>query len=136
VKAQSVVNVGLPYTGYLTPMKPVMQDQEGTSQGHKVRVGEIILRVRNSVTVEFAGPPNPTTWIERQFRSPGDTQGSMTPLSSTNKDGSANPNGIADFVLPGPWPDGNSFSGQINLRQSHPFPLTIIGILTKWSVMD
>jgi hypothetical protein len=135
VYAQSVVNVGLPYTGYLTPMKPVMQDQEGTSQGRQVRVSEIILRVRSSVSVEFAGSQNPTTWQELQFRSPGDVTGSMTPLSTTNQDGTANANGIADFPLPGPWPDGNDFSGQINLRQAHPFPLTIIGIFTKWDVL-
>lgn len=125
VTATAVVNVGLPYVGYLTPMKPVMQDQEGTSQGRKVRVTEVILRVRNSVSVEFAGTTNPTKWQEMPFRLPGDTQGAMSPLSA----------GVTDWPLPQPWPDGNSFSGQINFRQSHPFPLTILGAFTKWDVL-
>lgn len=127
-----VINVGLPYVGLLSPMKPVLQDQEGTSQGRKLRVMEVVLRVRNSVSVEWSGGPNPTTWQEFQFRSPGDVTGSMTPLSSTTQDGGSNPNGIADWPLPGPWPDGNSFEGQINLMQKHPFPLTVLGVFTKF----
>lgn len=135
-----LVNVGLPYTGYLSIMKPVMSYQEGSSQGKKVRVAETIVRVRNSLTIEYAGGENPadssSNWRLKKYRSPGDISGSITPLTSTNQDGSANPNGVADLVLDGPWPDGNNFSGQVNFRQSHPFPTTLLGVFTKFDVMD
>lgn len=136
VTCKTVVNIGLPYTGYLSPMKPELNDQEGVSQGKKRRVQQVVLRVRNSVSVEYAGGANPTTWTEMQFRSPGDTTGAMTPLSSTSQDGTANPNGISDWPLPGPWPDGNNFTGQVNLRQAHPFPLTVLAVFTKFDVLD
>lgn len=138
VTCTSVVNVGLPYIGLLTPMKLELTDQEGSSQGKKRRATEIVLRVRNSLTVEYAGGtnPQPSDFREFPFRSPGDTTGSNTPLSSTRQDGTANPNGVADYPLPKPWPDGNSFSGQINFKQAHPFPLTILAIFTKFDVLD
>lgn len=135
VTCTSTVSVGIPYGGVLAPMKPELVDQEGTSQGKKRRITEIVLRVRNSVAVRYAGGPNPTNYRLMQFRSPGDAVGSMTPLSSTTQAGTANPNGIADWPLPGPWPDGNSFEGQINLLQEDPFPLTILGIFTKFDIL-
>lgn len=124
----SYVNVGFPYVGNLVPMKPVMQDQEGSSQGRKVRIAEIVLRVRSSASVEFSGGVNPAVYYEYPFRSTGDKIGSPTALNNSTG------NGVGDFVLPGPWPDGNSFSGQINLRQTHPWPLTILGIFVKFDV--
>lgn len=127
----STFTIGFPYTGSLTPMKPVMQDQEGSSQGRKVRVSEVILRVRNSVSVEYAGQPNPASFQEFPLRSTDDNIGQAAPLNG----GASNPNGVGDFVLPGPWPDGNSFSGQINLQQSHPMPLTILAIFVKFDVL-
>lgn len=131
-----MINVGLPYIGYLTPMKPVMVGPGGGSQGKRVRVAEVVLRMRDSLSIEYAGTENPTAWTLRQFRQPSDPPGAIPPLSSTNADGTSNPNGVIDWPLPQPWPDGNGFSGQINLRQSHPFPTTILGIFTKFDVMD
>lgn len=131
-----VINAGLPYIGYLTPMKPVLAGPGGGSQGKRVRVAEIVLRMRNSLSIEFYGGTNPTSWNLKQFRQPSDAPGAIPPLSSTNDDGTANPNGVIDWALPQPWPDGNNFSGQINLRQSHPYPTTILGIFTKFDVMD
>jgi len=132
VTATNAVNVGLPYVGQISPMKPEMESQEGASQGRKRRIKEIVLRVRNSVSVEFAGGDNPTTFNECQFRSTLDALGSMTPLGGP----AGNVNGIVDIPLPGPWPEGNDFSGKITLQQQHPFPLTILGVFTKFAVLD
>lgn len=131
-----VINVGLPYTGYLTPMKPVMEDQEGSSQGRRVRVAEVVVRARNSLFLEYAGGINPSTWSTLRYLTPNAVKGQQAPLSSTLPDGTVNPNGVVDWVLPGPWPDGTNFTGQVNLRMSHPFPTTILGIFTKFDVMD
>lgn len=119
---QAVANVGLPYIGYLTPMKPAEIDQTGSSQGLKGRIKDVVIRVRSSVSLEFSGMTNPTDWNELPFRSTANTLGEMTPLSGGLT------KGIADFRLPQPWPDGNSFSAQFNIRQAHPFPLTILGV--------
>lgn len=124
VTAQSHVIIGLPYTGLLSPMKPELQDQEGASQGKKRRITEVVVRVRNSLSLEYAGGASPSNFTRLQFRSPNDTVGANTPLSD----------GIADYPLPGPWPDGNSFGGQLTLKQAHPFALTVIAISTKFDV--
>lgn len=130
VQAFRVVNVGLPYAGLLTPMRAEVPEQEGSSQGKRRRVSSVVLRVRNSVSVEFSGGKNPTAWQLMQSRRPDDTTGSATPLGG----GASNPNGIEDWPLPGPWPDGNTFSAELNFRQSKPFPLTLIGIFHELEV--
>lgn len=124
VTAQTAIIIGLPYTGLLSPMKPELQDQEGASQGKKRRIAEVVLRVRNSLFCEYAGGASPTAFTRLQFRSPNDTMGANTPLSD----------GIADYPLPGPWPDGNTFGGQLTLKQAHPFALTVLAISTKFDV--
>lgn len=135
-------NIGLPYVGYLIPMKPVLQDQEGPSQGRRLRVSEVELRVRNSLSVQFAGVPAASifpiltsSFQEYAFRAPNDTVGMNTSLTGFDPNGTkydpSTSNGVADFALPGPWPDGNNFSGQISLQQKHPWPLTILGIFYK-----
>lgn len=121
----SIVNVGLPYVGYLTPMKPELQDQEGSSQGEIRRVQKVTVRARNSRSLEYSGGANPTAWQTLQFRAPDDTTGTTTGLVA----------GVYDFPLPGPWPDGNNFTGQVNIRQSHPVPLTILAISVKFDVL-
>lgn len=122
VTAQTAVRVGFPYVGILSPMKPELQDQEGASQGKKRRITEVVLRVRNSLGLFYAGGANPTTFTELQFRSPNDTVGANTPLTD----------GIVDIPLPQPWPDGNNFTGQITLKQTRPFALTVLAISIKF----
>lgn len=124
VTALRVCNVGLPYIGYLSPMKPELQDQEGSSQGKQRRVTDVLVRARNSRSLDFAGGADPTDWKELQFRSPNDTTGEATGLVE----------GVADFPLPGPWPDGNNYTGQVNFRQTRPCPLTILAVAVKFDV--
>lgn len=124
--ANSVVNIGLPYVGYLTPMKPELVDQEGSSQGRQRRVTEVVVRVRNSRNVDWAGGADPATsdWKPLQFRAPNDTTGDATGLVA----------GVSDIPLPGPWPDGFNYTGQVNLRQTRPCPLTILAVSVKFDV--
>lgn len=125
VTAARSVRIGFPYTGQLSPMKPELVDQAGSSQGKKRRVTEVIVRMRNSLTLAFAGGPSPASFTEIPIRSPGDAPGSNNPLSA----------GVVDVVLPGPWPEGNDFSGQVTIQQSHPFPLTILALFVKFDVL-
>lgn len=124
VTASNYVRVGLPYTGQISPMKPELVDQSGSSQGKKRRDFEIIVRVRNSLTMAFGGGPSPASFTEIPIRTPNDAPGTNNPLSD----------GVVDIVLPGPWPAGNDFSGQVTLQQTHPFPLTVLAIFCKFDV--
>lgn len=121
VTATTVVNVGLPYTGYLTPMKPEIQTQDGSSQGHLRRIQGLVLRLSNSVSFSWAGDDG-ASWKEQAIRGTDNTTGAPVPLVA----------GVVDVPLKGPWPDGNNFSGKINLRQSRPFPFTVLGIFTEF----
>lgn len=131
VKA-SVIRIGLPYTGLLTPMKPEAPRSDGSSQGRKRRVSEVVLRVRNSLSVDYGSDAAGANWILKQFRNVNDTQGSNSPLLGTG----FQPNGVLDVPLDGPWPAGNDFSGQVNLRQVHPFPLTVLAIFSKLEITE
>lgn len=126
-----VLRIGLPYVGLLTPMKPEMPTPDGASQGRKRRISEIVLRIRNGLTVEYGYSSEATDWQLLQFRNVLDKRGSNSPLLGTG----TKPNGVIDEPLPGPWPGGNDFDGLINLRQSHPFPLTILAIFVKFEIL-
>jgi hypothetical protein len=121
VTATSIVNVGFPYTGYLTPMKTVIQTQDGTSQGRIGRIQQVVMRVSNSLSVSWSGGTS-SNWQDLAFRAPGDTTGSATPLLA----------GVNDVVLTGPWPDPHTLGPAVQLRQTHPFPLTILGLFTEF----
>lgn len=128
----STVNVGLAYTAYLTPMKTAINEQGQSSQGLKVRVSKVVVRVRDSLTMDWAGKPNPTAadWRAYQFQTPNYP---VARMSLAGQAGKVDPRGISDWPLPGPWGDGYSFSGNINFRASQPFPLTILAAFIQWA---
>jgi hypothetical protein len=127
----STWTVGVPYTALLTPMKPEMQGQDGSSQGRQRRISEIVVRFRNTMTIDFGYDPEQAVWQTLQFRSPNDTVGQNSQYIAAT----THPNGVIDVPLPGPFPGGNDFSGQFNIRVSHAFNATILGIFTKFEVL-
>jgi hypothetical protein len=83
------------------------------------------------MTIDFGYDPEQAVWQTLQFRSPNDTVGQNSQYIAAT----THPNGVIDVPLPGPFPGGNDFSGQFNIRVSHAFNATILGIFTKFEVL-
>lgn len=99
--------VGLPFTSTLRPMRLNLDLQDGTSQGRKARVHGIIARVYQSRGGEVM--TNAGSWFELA---------AATGLTT----------GDVKRTLAGPFTD----SGDVTLRQTAPFPLTVLAIIPKW----
>jgi len=99
--------VGLPYTSTLQPMRLNMDLQDGTSQGRKARVHGLTARLYKSRGGEAM--TNAGTWYAL-----GPETGVFT--------------GDRKITLAGNFAD----TADVTLRQTKPFPLTVIAIIPKW----
>lgn len=99
--------VGLPYTSTLQPMRLNMDLRDGTSQGRKARIHGIIARLYKSRGGEAM--TNAGTWYAL-----GAETGVFT--------------GDRKITLAGNFAD----TADVTLRQTKPFPLTVIAIIPKW----
>ncbi|MHC4620559.1 MAG: ubiquitin-activating E1 FCCH domain-containing protein [Planctomycetota bacterium] len=112
------VHVGLPYTATLQPMPLEMATREGTAQGRKKRIHELVVRFYKTVGCKVG--PDANTTHEIQFREPSDAMGAAIPLFSGPKK--------AEF--PGDYDD----EGNITIVQDEPLPCTVESIVSKWGL--
>jgi hypothetical protein len=108
------VLVGLPFTSTVTPMNlnfPPAQD--GTSQGRKVRIHEMVARVYKSLTAQFSSDGK--TWDEIYFRERDDKMDSSPPPFTGDKRVST----------------GATYDTQqaMSIRQTRPFPCCILAMI-------
>lgn len=99
--------VGLPYTSTLRPMRLNLDLQDGTSQGRKARIHGIVARLYQSRGGEVQ--TNSGSWLE------------LAPATGITT-------GDIKRTLAGNFAD----TADITLRQTAPFPLTVLAIIPKW----
>lgn len=119
LQAPAVTRItGLPYPSLLRPMRLDAPLRDGSSQGREKRIHELVVRVYKSAGFEVSADGE--NWDLIEFRQHGDAMDNPVPLFT------------GDAVVPfdGPY----SYAGNIWIRQFQPLPLTVLGIVAKWSV--
>ncbi len=122
----TIVTVGLPYTGILKPMKLDLQISNGTSQGRKRRISEVVARFKESLGCTYGNdtvndPANGKYAAEIPFRDPTDNMDASPPLFTGDK----------QLI---PWEGGNDLDGDIVISQQQPLPMTVLGLFAKFEV--
>ena len=97
--------LGLPYTSTLTPMKLDAEYEDGTSQGRKKRIHQIVVR-----TLKSRGG---------QVRT---NNGEWYNLASTTTSGDQK------MILAGAF----GLDADVSLRQTEPYPMCVLAITPKW----
>lgn len=122
--AATVVRVGLPYLGNLRPMKIDTTLGNGTSQGRRRRISEVCFRFKDTLGGvwgnTFTGINNPALGrfsAEIPFRSTDNNMDSSPPMFT------------GDVIVPSEF--GNDLDGNLQVFQTQPFPMTILGIFAK-----
>lgn len=112
-RAASVVQVGLPNEGYLQPMELNPPGQDGTSQGKKKRVPEVVVRVVNSLGA-LAGPSEDKLQELRE-------RDVSTPMG----------NAPAPFTgdIPIDWDGDYDRKQSIIIKRDKPMPVTVAAIM-------
>jgi hypothetical protein len=96
---------GLPYTSTLRPMKLDADYEDGTAQGRKKRIHQIVVRTLKSRGGEVR--TNNGTWYD------------LAPTLTT---------GDQKLILGGAF----GIDADVDVRQTDPYPMCIISILPKW----
>ena len=112
----SIVTVGLPYTAEIETLQLDAQLRDGTVQGRRIRIPGVILRVRDTrgLTVSPGSHRSPDRDVE------------MKPLFITYDPQPLFTGDSEPIALDSGW-DRNG--GRLYIRQDHPLPFTILGIL-------
>ncbi|NCC94020.1 MAG: hypothetical protein EOM10_12180 [Opitutae bacterium] len=112
----SIVTVGLPYTAEIETLQLDAQLRDGTIQGRRIRIPGVILRVRDTrgLTVSPGSHRSPDRDVE------------MKPLFITYDPQPLFTGDSEPIALDSGW-DRNG--GRLYIRQDHPLPFTILGIL-------
>jgi len=97
--------VGLPYTSTLRPMKLDADYEDGTAQGRKKRIHQIVVRTLKSRGGDVR--TNAGSWY------------ALAPTTTT---------GDQKIILGGAF----GIDADVDVRQTEPFPMCIISILPKW----
>ena len=97
--------VGLPYTSTLRPMKLDADYEDGTAQGRKKRIHQIVVRTLKSRGGDVR--TNNGSWY------------ALAPTTTT---------GDQKIILGGAF----GIDADVDVRQTEPFPMCIISILPKW----
>lgn len=105
VPAADAGYLGLPYTSTLTPMKLDAEYEDGTSQGRKKRIHQIVVR-----TLKSRGG---------QVRT---NNGDWYNLASTTTTGDQK------MILAGAF----GLDADVSLRQTDPYPMCVLAITPKW----
>lgn len=97
--------LGLPYTSTLTPMKLESEFDNGTSQGRKKRIHQIVVRTHKSRGGQVR--TNNGNWFN---------------LANTTTTGDQK------VILGGAF----GIDADVNLRQADPYPMCVLAIIPKW----
>ena len=113
-QAASVVHVGLPYESDLETLSLEVEQRDGTGQGRKKKVGQLVLRLLDSRGLE-AGP-DADHMTEIKWRS-GEDYNAPTDLFTGDK----------KLVISPQW----GTDGRVFIRQSQPLPVTILAVIPE-----
>ncbi len=116
----AVVHAGLPYVSDLSPMRPEIQDEGGTSQGRTRRVGLVWVRLHGTLGLKVG--PDERRLVEVLFRTSADRMGDAVPLFSGDK----------RVALPG----GYDAAAGVLVRQDQPLPMTVLGLIMELEVLE
>ena len=114
-KEYGTVLVGLPFVSTVKPMKLELQLQDGASRGRPKRVHRLIISFLKSLGGEYS--TDGATWdkvVNRQMGDPMDA--SSSPFT-----------GDKEVITAGDY----SRNGDIQIRQTQPFPLTLLALTAK-----
>lgn len=114
------IHVGLPYWGYLKLMPLEAGAQDGTAQGRKKRIDQVVLRVTNSLGC----------WI-------GPDEDHLDPLPFRKGDFPLGvpPEPVTDDIKV-PFPGRYDTSGDIMIVQKEPLPLSIAAVMPRLALSE
>lgn len=127
------ITVGLPYAGELRPMRIDLQLGNGTSQGKKRRIKELVIRFKDTLGCRYGNASRNAPALGQYaadipFRSNENNLGEqvplftgdkvLTPLMMGNDLGAAESNGEANLVI----------------VQNQPLPMTVLGIFANMDI--
>lgn len=115
--AVSYAVIGLPFTSTLRPMKLDTQLQNGTAQGRKARIHEIVARFYKSLGGEYSTDGN--TWNLIFARDVSDNMDESPPPFT----------GDRKLVTGANYQE----SGDMWIRQRDPVPLVLLALIPKWN---
>jgi hypothetical protein len=116
----SLVQVGLPFVSEVQPLPPEGGNPYGTAQGKQKRVHETTVRLLNTLSMEYSA--NGTDWYTLAFRDTADPIGTTPPLFTGDK---------AIELDSDVESEGDYF-----LRQTNPYPMTILSLMPKYVVTE
>jgi hypothetical protein len=114
------VHVGLPYTSTLEILRPEGGSQDGTSQGKRKRIHDIMIRFYKTLGANVGSATDSMDIVS--FRTPSDLMDNAPPLFSGDK----------IFPFEGGW-DTN---GYVRVTQDQPLPMTVLAISPRCEVND
>jgi hypothetical protein len=117
--AAAIVHVGLPYTAAFQTLKPEIPLRDGTTQGRKVRVVEVILRFLNS-RGGYVGPDDDEDNLRDIVQRTNEPMGSPVELKTQDY----------PISIPPSWEDG----GQMYYEQRDPLPVTILAVIKQLGI--
>lgn len=109
--------IGLPFTSTLRPMKLDAQLQDGTAQGRRARIHEIVARFYKSLGGEFS--TDGETWNIISARDIDDNMDESPPVFT----------GDRKLITGANYAD----SADLWIRQREPVPLVILALIPKWN---
>lgn len=112
--------IGIPYASLLCPMRVDQQLTDGTSQGRKMRIPRLNIKIYNSFAGEYSS--DQTNWFPMVARQTYDNMDDSPPIQ----------NGWTRMYLSSNWADGVD----IFIRQTLPVPLTISAIVPVWEASE
>jgi hypothetical protein len=116
----SRVLVGLPFTSTLVPQRVDTNLQDGTSQGRRMRIPRINLKVYQSTGGEIS--TDGTNWLPLVSRTLTDVMDSSPPVL----------NGYERAYASSNWADGVD----LYVRQTQPVPLTVAALVVNFEVSE
>jgi hypothetical protein len=115
----AIVHVGLPYTAAFQTLKPELPLRDGTTQGRKVRVVEVILRFLNS-RGGYVGPDDDEDNLRDIVQRTNEPMGSPVELKTQDY----------PISIPPSWEEG----GQMYYEQRDPLPVTILAVIKQLGI--
>ncbi len=111
----SIVHAGLRFTSKVRTLRPELQLADGTAQGRKKRVAELVCRFWNTLGAK-AGPDDANLDVV-VFRSGADPMDASAPLFTGDK----------RIDYPGDW----DTAGQVTIVQDQPLPMTLLAVIKR-----